>query len=80
MPFMLALLSQDQIIAAASLSLIAAIGDFMPPTALAAIFAAKVVGLEKYGTVLKKLVVPTLIIIVYAILFIVFSKQIRAVL
>jgi len=30
--------------------------------------------------VLKKLVVPTLIIIVYAILFIVFSKQIRAVL
>ncbi len=79
-PFMLALLSQDQIIAAASLSLIAAIGDFMPPTALAAIFAAKVVGLEKYGTVLKKLVVPTLIIIVYAILFIVFSKQIRAVL
>jgi len=52
-PFMLALLSQDQIIAAAALSLIAAIGDFMPPTALAAIFAAKVVGLEKYGTVLK---------------------------
>ncbi len=79
-PFMLALLGQDQIIAAASLSLIAAIGDFMPPTALAAIFAAKVVGIEKYGTVLKKLVVPTLIIIVYAILFIVFSKQIRAVL
>lgn len=79
-PFMLALLSQDQIIAAAALSLIAAIGDFMPPTALAAIFAAKVVGLEKYGTVLKKLVVPAIIIIVYAILFIVFSKQIRAVL
>lgn len=79
-PFMLALLGQDQIIAAAALSLIAAIGDFMPPTALAAIFAAKVVGIEKYGTVLKKLVVPTLIIIVYAILFIVFSKQIRAVL
>lgn len=79
-PFMLALLGRDQIIAAAALSLIAAIGDFMPPTALAAIFAAKVVGLEKYGTVLKKLVIPTLIIIVYAILFIVFSKQIRAVL
>jgi len=44
-PFMLALLGQDQIIAAASLSLIAAIGDFMPPTALAAIFAGKVVGI-----------------------------------
>jgi len=79
-PFMLALLSQDQIIAAAALSLIASLGDFMPPTALAAIFAAKVVGLEKYSPVLKKLVVPGLIIVVYAILFIVFSKQIRAIL
>ena len=79
-PFMLALLSQDQIIAAAALSLIASLGDFMPPTALAAIFGAQVVGLEKYGGVLKKLIIPGIIIVVYAILFIVFSKQIRAIL
>jgi len=79
-PFMLALLSQDQIIAAASLSLIASLGDFMPPTALAAIFGAQVVGLEKYGGVLKKLVIPGIIIVAYAVLFIVFSKQIRAIL
>jgi len=77
-PFMLALLDRDQIITAASLSLIAALGDFMPPTALAAIFAAKVVGIEKYSTILKKLIIPALIIVVYAILFILFSKQIRA--
>lgn len=77
-PFMLALLGRDQIITAASLSLIAALGDFMPPTALAAIFAAKVVGIEKYSTILKKLIIPGLIIVVYAILFILFSKQIRA--
>ena len=79
-PFMLALLSQDQIIAAAALSLIASLGDFMPPTALAAIFAAKVVGVDKYSKVLKKLVIPALIIVIYGILFIVFSKQIRAIL
>jgi len=77
-PFMLALLGHDQITTAAALSLIAAIGDFMPPTALAAIFAAKVVGVEKYGSILKKLVVPALIIIAWALFFILFSKQISA--
>lgn len=77
-PFMLALLGRDQIITAASLSLIAALGDFMPPTALAAIFAAKVVGIEKYGTILKKLLVPALLIIAVALTFILFSRQIRA--
>jgi len=75
-PFMLALLGQDQITTAAALSLISALGDFMPPTALAAIFAAKVVGVEKYSVVLKKLVVPAVIIVCWALLFIVFSKQI----
>jgi len=50
----------------------------MPPTALAAIFAAKVVGVEKYGSILKKLVVPALIIIAWALFFILFSKQISA--
>ncbi|MCE1206560.1 MAG: TRAP transporter large permease subunit [Spirochaetia bacterium] len=76
-PFLLALLGRDQIITAASLSLIAALGDFMPPTALSAIFAAQVVGLDGYGKTLKKLVIPSLILIVWALVFIIFSKQIR---
>ena len=77
-PFLLALLDSDQIITAAALSLIASLGDFVPPTALAAIFASQVIGEPKYSRVLKKLIVPGLIIIVWALLFIVFSKQIRA--
>ena len=77
-PFLLALLGRDQIITASALSLIAALGDFMPPTALSAIFAAQVVGLEGYGKTLKKLIVPSLIIIAWSLIFIVFSKQIRA--
>jgi len=76
-PFLLALLGRDQIITAASLSLIAALGDFMPPTALSAIFAAQVVGLDGYGKTLKKLLIPSLILIVWALVFIIFSKQIR---
>lgn len=77
-PFLLALLGQDQIVTASALSLIAALGDFMPPTALSAIFAAQVVGEDRYSRVLKKLILPSLIIIGWALLFIVFSKQIRA--
>lgn len=74
-PFLLAFLSKDQIITAAAISLIASLGDMMPPTALAGIFAAQVVGLEKYTAVLKKCLVPSLIIIVWAIIFIVFGKE-----
>lgn len=77
-PFLLALLQKDQIITAAALSLICALGDFMPPTALSAIFAAKVVGLDGYGKTLKKLIVPSLLVIAWALIFIIFSKQIRA--
>jgi TRAP-type C4-dicarboxylate transport system permease large subunit len=78
-PFLLALLGKDQIVTAAALSLIASLGDFMPPTALSAIFAAQVVGLEDYGRTLKKLILPSLALIAWALLFIVFSKQIRAI-
>jgi len=77
-PFLLALLQKDQIITAAALSLLAALGDFMPPTALSAIFAAQVVGMKGYGTTLKKLVFPSLLVIAWALIFIIFSKQIRA--
>lgn len=77
-PFLLALLGKDQIITASALSLIASLGDFMPPTALSAIFAAQVMGVEKYGKVLKRLLVPSLIIIVWSILFIVYSKGIAS--
>jgi len=76
-PFALALLGSDQIITVAALSLIAGMGDFMPPTALSAIFAAQVIGEPKYSRVLKKLIIPALLIILWALLFLVFSKQIR---
>ena len=69
-PFLLTFLAQDEIIVASALSLIAGLGDMMPPTALAGIFAAQVVGMEKYTPVLKKCMIPCLIIIVWGLLFI----------
>jgi hypothetical protein len=79
-PFMLALLNTDQIITAAALSLIAGLGDFMPPTALAAIFAAQVIGEGKYSRVLKKLIIPAIVIALWSLAFIIFSRQVRIIL
>lgn len=72
-PFLLSFLSKDQIIVASALSLVASLGDMMPPTALAGIFAAQVVGMKKYMPVLKKCLIPCLIVILWAILFIYFD-------
>jgi len=57
-PFVLALLGRNEILVASALSLVAAMGDLMPPTALAGLFAAKVVGQPNYVHVLKHCAAP----------------------
>lgn len=52
-PFLLALLGKNEIIVASGLTLIASLGDLMPPTALAGIFAAQVVDERNYFKILK---------------------------
>lgn len=72
-PFLLSFLGRSQVITAAAISLIASLGDMMPPTALAGIFAAQVVGMEKYTPILRKCLIPGLIIILWGVLFVVFA-------
>ena len=78
-PFLMVFLSQNQIITGSAISFIASLGDLMPPTALAGIFAAQVVGMKDYTPVLKKSIVPSIVIIVYSILMIIFSNQLAAI-
>jgi TRAP-type C4-dicarboxylate transport system permease large subunit len=59
-PFILALIEKNAIITSAALSAIAGLGDLMPPTALAGIFAAQVVGEKNYFKVLRYCLVPAL--------------------
>ncbi len=59
-PFILALIDKNAIITAAALSAIAGLGDLMPPTALAGMFAAQVVGEKNYFRVLRYCIVPAL--------------------
>jgi len=78
-PFLMVFLAKNQIITASAISLIASLGDLMPPTALAGIFAAQVVGMKSYTPILKKAMVPAIVIIVYSILIIVFSNELGSI-
>ncbi|UCE43174.1 MAG: TRAP transporter large permease subunit [Candidatus Aminicenantes bacterium] len=57
-PFILALINKNAIITASALSAIAGLGDLMPPTALAGMFAAQVIGEKNYFKVLRYCIVP----------------------
>ncbi|NLL36455.1 MAG: TRAP transporter large permease subunit [Fretibacterium sp.] len=75
-PFLLALLNYNSIVVASALSLVAALGDLMPPTALAGIFAAQVVGEENYFPVLKRCIVPSVLLALWGIAVILMSNDI----
>ena len=76
MPFALAFLNMDTVFTIAALSFIAALGDMMPPTALAGLFAAKITGVDNYVKVLRRCMVPMAVMLVYGMVFIYFSKTI----
>ncbi len=75
-PFTLAMISGNQVLIVAALSLISGVGDMVPPTALAGIFAAQVVDEPKYTRILKKSVIPVILMIVSGLIFIIWSKPI----
>jgi hypothetical protein len=66
-PFLLALLGRNEIMVGSALSLLAGLGDLMPPTALAGIFAAQVVGEENYFKVLRHCLIPALVTALWAV-------------
>jgi len=70
-PFLLALLGRDEIVVGSALSLIAGLGDLMPPTALAGLFAAQVVGVKNYFKVLKVCLLPAVVTAAWGILIII---------
>lgn len=75
-PFALAFLNMDTVYTVAALSFVASLGDMMPPTALAGIFAAQVSGVQNYVKVLKRCLIPMAVVVVYGLVFIYFSKTI----
>ncbi len=74
-PFLLAFLGQNEIIVGSALSLLTGLGDLMPPTALAGIFAAQVVKEKNYFKVLKVTLIPAFVTIIWALGMIYFANE-----
>jgi len=75
-PFILTMLSQNLIVVAAAMSLIAAMGSFMPPVALTAVIAAQVVDEPHYLKIVKPLIIPSVVAIIIGVLMIRYANQI----
>lgn len=73
-PFLLALLGRNEIVVGSGLTLIASLGDMMPPTALAGIFAAQVVKEPNYFRILKCCLPYIFLTAVYGIGMILFAN------
>ena len=70
------LLGGDAVVVLSAISLIASVGDMMPPTALAGLFAAQITDVKPYTRVLKKSVIPIIILLIYACFFLANSNLI----
>ena len=66
-PFLLALINKNALIASSALSAIVGIGDLMPPAAMAARFSAQVVGERSFLKVLRYCLVPALLLLAMGI-------------
>ena len=75
-PFALAMLGQNQIIVLAALSLIGAMGSYMPPVALTPVVAARLVGEPQYMKIARLCLVPAIAAIAVGLLMIVFANPI----
>lgn len=77
-PFLLALLGLPEIWVAAGLSMLAALGDLVPPTAIAAAFAAQVIDEPRYRQVLRYSVLPGLLLTGWGLAVILLSRSLAA--
>ena len=79
-PLVLALLGHNVIIVTAAVSLICALSQVIPPTAIVGLLAGDIVGMKGYGRIMKKLLLPCVIAIVFAIMMIFFANQLAQIL
>ncbi len=70
------LLGGDSVVVLSGISLIASVGDMMPPTALAGLFAAQITDVKPYTKVLKRCILPIIVLLIYAALFVANSNVI----
>ncbi|HNR62591.1 MAG TPA: TRAP transporter large permease subunit [Thermotogota bacterium] len=77
-PFLLSFLSGDVIVVTAALSMLAGLGDMVPPTALAGIFAAQVVGEKNYFKIFARSLISVVITIIVCVFVVLYSKNVAS--
>ncbi|MCB9357964.1 MAG: TRAP transporter large permease subunit [Calditrichaeota bacterium] len=74
-PILLSLLDRNNILIAAALSMLASIGDFMPPTRLAILLAGPIVGEDRVSRILKRSVWPIVLSVILTLAMIYFAND-----
>lgn len=79
-PLVFVFLGRNEIVVTSALSLIAGIGDLMPPPSLLCVFAAQLLGIKNHFTVLKAAIVPILVALIFGIVTIIYAADIGSML
>jgi gluconate:H+ symporter, GntP family len=75
-PLIFVFLGTNEIVVCSALSLIAAVGDLMPPPSLLTVFAAQIVGEEKHFSILKQSLIPIIATLIFGIIMIAYAVKI----
>jgi gluconate:H+ symporter, GntP family len=75
-PFALAMLGKNPIIVLSAISLIGAMGSYMPPVALTPVITAQVIGEPKYGRINRHCFWPAVFAVVVGVLLLVYANPI----
>jgi hypothetical protein len=74
-PFALALLGRNQIVVLSALSLIGAMGSYMPPVAFTPVVTAGLIGAD-YLAIVRRCLVPAIAAVIIGVLILVFANPI----
>ncbi len=79
-PLVFVFLGRNEIVVTSALSLIAGIGDLMPPPSLLCVFAAQLLGIKNHFQILKAAAIPIVVSILVGILAIIYASDIGSLL
>lgn len=79
-PLVFVFLGRNEIVVTSALSLIAGIGDLMPPPSLLCVFAAQLLGIKNHFNVLKAAAIPIAVALLAGICAIIFAADIGSLL
>ena len=75
-PLVFVFIGKSEIVVAAALALLAALGDLMPPPSLLCAYAAQLVKVKNHFLILKESIVPIILTLIIGLLIIIFSEEI----